>query len=67
MENLRVKMTSAVLGASSGMAGLLSLSKCSGSACTSCFGCAGAGVGVLLLILLGRMSGKRKEEDNGMA
>lgn len=57
MESLRVKLTSAVLGASGGMAGLLSLSKCSGSACTSCFGCAGAGLGVLLLVLLGRLKG----------
>lgn len=67
MENLRAKFISTALGASSSLAGLLSLSKCSGSACTSCFGCAGAGMGVLLLVLFSRMRGNKKEEENGMA
>jgi hypothetical protein len=67
MENVRAKLISAALGASSSMAGLLSLSRCSGSACTSCFGCAGVGMGVLLLVLFNRTGGNKKEEKNGMA
>ena len=67
MGNLRAKFVSTALGASGSMAGLLSLSKCSGSGCTSCFGCAGAGIGILLLVLFGRMKENQKEEKNGMA
>lgn len=67
MENLRAKFVSTALGASSSLAGLLSLSKCSGSACTSCFGCAGAGMGILLLVLFSRLKTDQKEENNGMA
>ncbi len=67
MENLRAKFVSTALGASSSMAGLLTLSKCSGSTCTSCFGCAGAGMGILLLVVFSRIRGKKKEENNGMA
>jgi hypothetical protein len=67
MEKLRAKLVSTALGASGGMAGLLSLSKCSGGPCTSCFGCAGAGMGLLLLVLFNRMKENRKEEKDGMA
>ncbi|MHB8882722.1 MAG: hypothetical protein ACYC69_14585 [Thermodesulfovibrionales bacterium] len=67
MEDLRTKIISTALGASSSMAGLLSLSKCSGSTCTSCFGCAGAGMGILLLVLFSRMRMHKKEGSNGVA
>lgn len=67
MENVRAKVVATALGASGSMAGLLSLSKCSGSICTSCFGCAGAGVGILLIVLLRRIKGFKKEENNGVA
>lgn len=67
MENLRDRVISAGIGASSSMAGILSLSKCVGGSCTSCFGCAGAGAGILLLILFNRMKPCQKEEKNGMA
>jgi hypothetical protein len=67
MENLRAKFISTAIGVSSSAAGLLSLSKCSGSACTSCFGCAGSGIGILLFVLFSRMRRNRKEENYGMA
>ncbi|MDH4231384.1 MAG: hypothetical protein OEW04_05060 [Nitrospirota bacterium] len=67
MESLRAKFIPAALGASSSLAGLLSLSKCSGSTCTSCYGCAGAGVGILMLMLFSRMKGNKRGEKNGMA
>lgn len=67
MENLRANVISTALGVSSSLAGLLSLSKCPGSTCTSCFGCAGAGIGVMLLVLFNRMRTDGKEEKNGMA
>ncbi len=67
MENFRPKLVSTALGASSCMAGLLSLSKCSGGACSSCFGCAGTAAGVLLLVLFSRSKANKKEANNGMA
>jgi len=67
MENLRSKFVSAALGATGGMAGLLSLSGCPGGACSSCFGCAGAGLGVLLMFVYGRKNPDQKEDNNGMA
>ncbi len=67
MENFRPKLVSTVLGASSCMAGLLSLARCSGGACTSCFGCAGTAAGILLLVLFNRSKANKKEAKNGMA
>lgn len=67
MENLRAKFMSTALGASGSMTGLLSLSQCSGGACTACLGCAGAGMGILLLLLFNRVKGNNKEEGNGVA
>ncbi len=67
METLQSKFISTVLGASSSATGLLALSKCSNGSCTSCFGCAGAGIGILLLVLFSRMKINSKEETHGMA
>jgi hypothetical protein len=67
MENIRAKLISTALGASGGMAGLLSISGCSGSNCAACFGCVGTSVGVLLIVMFGRINGNKKEEKNGMA
>ncbi len=67
MEDVRDKFISTALGASSSIAGLFSITKCANGACTSCFACAGAGAGILLLVLFNRIKAKRKEEKNGMA
>jgi hypothetical protein len=64
---VRGKFVSTALGASGSMAGILSISKCSGNVCTSCFGCAGGGIGILLLVLFSKMKANKKEENNGMA
>lgn len=66
MEGLRNRIVCGCAGAVSGLAGMLSLSKCSGSACTSCFGCVAAGAGILLVTLLNK-SKEVKERQNGVA
>lgn len=67
MENLRAKIVSTTLGATGGMAGLLSLSNCRGGSCGSCFGCAGAAAGIFLLVFMNRIKGNGKEAKNGVA
>ncbi|MBI4686859.1 MAG: hypothetical protein HY756_03640 [Nitrospirae bacterium] len=52
MERLKDKLIYSTLGAGSGLAGIFSLSRCPGSACVSCLGCAGIGAGILILALL---------------
>lgn len=61
MERLRQKILYSALGASNGLTGLFSLSKCSGSTCTSCLGCAGIGIGLLLIVLFRKLSWVPKE------
>ena len=53
-----------LIGAMSGLAGVVPLSRCGGH-CTACFGCAGAGLGIVL-ILTGRWIRKGKERTGGM-
>ena len=65
MKKLKPKIISSFMGLSSGMAGMMFLSRC-GSGCTSCYGCAGTGL-ALLLLLLGRKFIVKKENKNGMA
>lgn len=57
------KILSGLIGASGGLAGMLPLARCSGH-CTTCFGCAGIGLGIVL-ILIGRKIRGGKEESNG--
>lgn len=66
MEALKHKLLYGLLGATSGLSGLVSLARCSGGTCTSCFGCAGAGVGIALIVLMNRMKGRGGKND-GMA
>jgi hypothetical protein len=54
MERLRYKLLSLVCGLSSGLAGLFSFAGCYGGTCRSCLRCAGAGTGVLLMLLFTR-------------
>ncbi len=55
MKSLKHKLFSGMFGASGGLAGLFSLSRCPGSNCSSCFGCVGAGVGILFMVLLNKL------------
>jgi len=54
MEKIKYKFLNAALGAASGLTGIMSLSWCSGKTCASCYGCAGAGIGLLLIALLNK-------------
>ncbi len=55
MEKLKHKLLYAAFGAFTGLVGLISLSKCSGGACKSCLRCAGAGIGISLMILFNKL------------
>ncbi len=67
MERLRHKLLFAAFGAASGSTAIASFSRCSGNACASCFSCAGAGIGVLLLVLFNKFKKTREGDNNGMA
>ncbi|MDA8422228.1 MAG: hypothetical protein M0Z89_02725 [Nitrospiraceae bacterium] len=66
MEELKNKIICGGVGAMSSLAGIVSLSRCSGSACTSCFGCLASGAGIILLAVINK-SKIGKENQNGMA
>lgn len=67
MEKLMHNISFSIIGAASGLTGLLSLGRCSGNVCTSCYGCAGAGAGVVLLLVFNKFRQSRKEKNHGMA
>ena len=56
MEGFKDKILYSVIGASSGLTGLISLSRCPGNTCISCFGCAGVGIVVILIALFNKMN-----------
>ena len=60
MKSLKHKLFSSACGVSGGLAGLLSLSRCYGNGCSSCFGCVGAGAGILVVMLFTRVIHKFK-------
>jgi len=64
MDGLRHKVLYTAAGALTGLAGLVS-SRCAGGTCTSCFGCGGIGVGILLMVLFNKIKGDKKR-TNGM-
>lgn len=63
MEKLKHNILYGLLGASSGLTGLLSFAKCRGADCTSCLGCAGAGIGLALILVLNRMRRGERRND----
>lgn len=65
MGRLKDKIFYTAAGASSGLMGLALISRCGGSACAACFGCAGTGMVILTLALVQRLKGGGR--DNGMA
>ena len=68
MENLRPKIIAAALGATGSLTGLTVLSRCAGGACVACFGCAGAGLALVLAGLWSKRSGQEEEGDcDGLA
>lgn len=65
MADLKNKIFCSAIGAATGLSGLTSFSNCTGGACTACFGCAGAGVSILLLAVIQKF--RKGSKDNGMA
>jgi len=54
MEKLKAKVVCSLIGMFTGLSGVVSLSNCSAAGCSSCFRCAGAGLGIVFLALLAR-------------
>ncbi|MBI5206009.1 MAG: hypothetical protein HZA11_13940, partial [Nitrospirae bacterium] len=52
MGSLKHRLLYTAVGASSGLTGLASFSRCSGNVCTSCFGCVGVLGGILFIVLI---------------
>ncbi len=65
MEKLKDKLIYSSFGGISSAAGLISLSRCPGNACASCFGCAGMGIMLLAGVLIKKIKGGKG--NNGMA
>lgn len=56
------KMTAGLIGASSSLAGMLPLARCNGH-CMTCFGCAGIGLGIVLVLIGQKIRGGKEESD----
>jgi hypothetical protein len=70
MEKLRHKIMYSVLGASTGLAGMTALARCSGNGCSTCLGCAVPGIGILAMTLInviGKKYHKGATSNNGLA
>jgi len=59
MEGLKKRMLYYAAGAMSGLSGIVSLPICRGNTCSSCLGCAGLGIGVLIVVIIKRFGGNR--------
>ena len=53
-----------LIGISVGLTGLVSIPRCSGT-CNACFGCAGVGMGMILILVCQKIS-NRKDGSDGM-
>ena len=56
MKNPKQHFLYGLIGASGGLAGLIPYSRCGGT-CTACFGCAGIGLGIVLILLAQKIMG----------
>ncbi len=63
MKKLNPKILYGLMGATGGLTGMLPFTRCSGH-CTTCFGCAGIGLGIIL-VLIGRKIRGGKEGSDG--
>ena len=64
---LRTRLTYGAMGAAGGLSGVLASVRCGGGGCTACFGCAGAGLLLLVAALVNRRQQVKKEGARGMA
>ena len=67
MENLRNKIITATFGGAGSLTGLAVFSRCGGGVCGSCFGCAGAGMALVLAGLWSMRSGEKEGDNDGLA
>ena len=63
MGGLRNRILCGGAGASAGLSGILSVARCYGNACTSCFGCFGVGACILLVVLADKAKGNKDKEQ----
>ena len=64
MEKIKRKVLYSAFGVTGGLAGTIpAISSCAGGACASCFGCAGAGLGLVALALFSKLKKSRSKED----
>lgn len=61
------KLVFSAMGMLSALPGLAALGRCSGGACSSCLGCAGAGIFAIVALAVGKIMRTAKEDGNGMA
>ena len=64
MKGRRHPILYGLMGAAGGLAGMLPLGRCGGN-CAACYGCAGIGLGIAL-ILIGQKFAGGKERSDGM-
>ena len=62
MREIKNKIVYSALGMSGGAAGIALTARCSGNACASCFGCAGAVIGILAVTAIKKFGGKNKSD-----
>lgn len=62
MKKLCHKVLYSMIGASGALAGMLPAARCGGH-CTTCFGCAGIGLGIVLVLVGKKIKGHREEFD----
>jgi hypothetical protein len=64
LKRIKEKIIYGGAGASGGLAGLTAINRCGGGDCSSCFGCAIAGLAIVVIALAGSIK-KKKEKNNG--
>ena len=64
MKKIKEKIIFGSAGVTGGLAGLTAVARCGGGNCSACFGCAVAGIAVVIIALAGSFKGK-KEKKNG--
>ena len=62
MKKLNHKILYSLIGASGGLAGMLPAARCGGY-CTTCFGCAGIGLGIILVLIGQKVRGNKEGSD----
>lgn len=66
MGNVRHRIVHLAMGASGGAAGLFSLARCPGTTCSSCFGCVGVGIGLVVIALFQAAPSPRRKIEKAM-